>query len=155
MVIELGMMQGQAQLSEALDIRTAPTLEKTADEQARAAKTPEQQGDTLTLSQEARALAATVKSEETESGSEDSESPQEQIVNNLKKQIEKLEEDIDELEKSDLPEKQKQQQIQAKQEQLMQLNDQLLKAQEKLRGAGGQVSGGTRAEVVGNSVADF
>ncbi|WP_285907974.1 FlxA-like family protein [Pseudodesulfovibrio pelocollis] len=158
MGIELGMMQNPAQLAEALDIRTAPALEKTSDEESRAAKTPEQQGDTLTLSQEARALAAAAKGEESglAKGESDESSPQEQLISSLEKQIKQLEKEIDDLEKSDLPEKQKQQQIQAKQAQLMQLNDQLLKAQqEELKLSGQTKGGGTRAQGFGNSVADF
>ncbi|ADU61228.1 MAG: hypothetical protein KUA35_01160 [Pseudodesulfovibrio sp.] len=158
MVIELGLTQQASQFNEALDIKTAPATQKTTEETAQASKAPEQQGDTVVISQEARALAAAVKSEETESDSKDSDSKstQEQLISSLEKQIEKLEEEIDELEESDLPEKQKQQQIQAKQAQLMQLNDQLLKAQQEQLELEGQVSGGgTSAQGFGNSLADF
>lgn len=157
MVIEFTLPGQASQLAEALDVRTAPAAQKTAEEEARAVKIPEQGGDTVAISQEARALSAATKSDETGlRGGDDGKSTTEQLIDRLEQQIEKLEEEIDELEESDLPEKEKQQQIQARQAQLMQLNDQLLKAQQELLDLSGQAEGGgTRANGFGNSLADF
>jgi hypothetical protein len=168
MVIESGISQQASQFSESMNIRSAPAVEKTTEEIGQASKAPSQHGDTVVISQEARALAAAAKPDESDKGkqdgtalkggssSDDSQSTQEQLISRLEKQVEKLEKEIKELEDSDLPEKQKRQQVQAKQDQLMQLNDQLVKAkQEQLKLDGQASGGGTRAEGFGNSVSTF
>ncbi len=162
MAIE-SLLQQTSVFSDSLNIRGA-AAEKTADENGQQAKTPEQ-GDTVTISEEARALAAPEESEESEGlqmklsaeQSEDTEeSEADRIIRMLKQQIEKLEEEIKELEESDMPEKTKRTMIQDKQAQLMELNDQLAEAMEnKLKGMGTSPGGGTRAQGFGNSVASF
>jgi len=130
-----------------------PPAEKTADENAQEAKTPVQ-GDTVTISEEARAVIAMEKQDQ--SGQTDEESDMDQTIETLKDQIERLETEIEELEDKPISEAQKQTQIQDKEVQLMDLRDQLLKAQQTQIKADGQADGGgTRAQGFGNSVASF
>ena len=71
MIIESGLAQ-TTQFSESLDIKLSPAQEKTEDELTLEAKIPEQSsGDTVTISEAARALAAAENSGETGSGTED------------------------------------------------------------------------------------
>ena len=132
----------------------SPAMEKTADENAQEAKTPDQ-GDTVTISEEARSLVAleiTGSSNETS----DEKSDMEQTIQSLKDQIQRLEEEIEELEDKDIPESQKQTQLQDKELQLMQLRDQLLKAEQtQLKIEGQTLGGGTRATGFGDSVSSF
>jgi len=164
MIIESNLAQ-TSQFADSLDVKVAPSLEKTEDEQARDVKVPEQAtGDTVTISEEARALAAAEKSGEAESKTDaktDSESDSmtdaERQIAQLKKQIEKLEDEIKEIEDDpELTEKQKTQKVQAKQVQLMEMREQLSKAQEEqAKAIGASPYGGTRAEGAGNSAASF
>ena len=163
MAIE-SLAQQTSTFVDSMNIRFSPT-EKTADENAQEAKTPVQ-GDTVTISEEARAIAAAEEPEKSEEGQvnlsaeqteeSDEESEVDRIIRMLKEQIEKLKEEIKELEESDLPEKTKLTLIQDKQVQLMELNDQLAEAMEsKFKSMGTTISGGTRAEGAGNSAASF
>jgi len=160
MIIESNLAQ-TSQFADSLDVKVAPSLEKTDDEQSREVKTPEQStGDTVTISEEARALAAAEKSGETELKSDsesDSQTSAERQIAQLKKQIEKLEDEIKEIEDDpELTEKQKIQQVQAKQVQLMEMREQLSKAQEEQAEAiGASPYGGTPAQGFGNSVSSF
>ncbi|BCS88876.1 FlxA-like family protein [Pseudodesulfovibrio sediminis] len=139
---------------DSLGIKPTAT-EKKADDASQEAKTPEQ-GDTITISEEARALAAMEKPDESSSNSSEEGNTMDSTIQMLKKQIEELEEDIKELEDGDLPEKEKLTQLQDKQVQLMQLKDQLLKAQQEQLGIEGMADGGgTRANGAGNSAASF
>ena len=71
MIIESGLAQ-TTQFSESLDIKLSPAEEKTEDELTLEGKIPEQSsGDTVTISEAARALAAAEYSGETGSGTED------------------------------------------------------------------------------------
>ncbi|MGE4194851.1 MAG: hypothetical protein AB7E51_15810 [Pseudodesulfovibrio sp.] len=167
MAIESLMQQGAA-FVDALSLRHAPT-ETTEKEAALEAKTPEQ-SDTVTISEEGRALAAVETSGESEksdesdnsrlklsAGQDTSEEDEiDQIISMLKQQIERLQEEIKELEQSDLPEKIKQTAIQDKQVMLMELNKQLANAMEnKAKNIGQADGGGTRANGPGNSAATF
>ena len=132
---------------------TSSPAEKTADENAQEAKTPAQ-GDTVTISEEARAVIAMEKQDQ--SGQTDEESDMDQTIQTLKDQIERLESEIEELEDKPISEAQKQTQIQDKQAQLMELRNQLLQAQQtKLKADGQTENGGTRAQGFGNDVASF
>jgi predicted RNase H-like nuclease (RuvC/YqgF family) len=161
MVIETGLSH-TSQLSEALNIRSAPAAEKTDEEAGQEAKIPEQ-GDTVALSQEARALSAAAKADESDSGlggaGEDeslTKTLQKEAIRRLKEQIKLLQEEIEAIKESNLPDKQKQKQIQAKQVEIMQLNDQLVEAEkEQTRMIAGVPSGGTPAEGAGSSVSSF
>ncbi|MBG0790353.1 MAG: hypothetical protein H0S80_07650 [Desulfovibrionaceae bacterium] len=131
----------------------SPAVEKTADENAQEAKTPEQ-GDTVTISEEARSIIAMEKAGT--SGETGEESDTEQTLQSLKDQIARLEQEIEELQDKDIPEDQKLTKIQDKELQLMQLRDQLLKAEQaKLKADGQTLGGGTRAQGFGNSVSSF
>lgn len=153
MMIESSLAQQASVFVDSLNVKDAPSVEKTAGEKAEETKVPEQkQGDTVSISMEARALVAAENSEES-----DTESPQEQHIKMLQEQIKKLQEEIKELQDSDeLTEKEKTQQVQAKQVQLMELQQQLTEAQETLLKSQGMASGGgTRASGFGNSVDSF
>jgi hypothetical protein len=167
MAIESLMQQGAA-FVDALSLRHTAT-ETTEKEAALEAKTPEQ-SDTVTISEEGRALAAVETSGESEksdesdnsrlklsAGQDTSEEDEiDQIISMLKQQIERLQEEIKELEQSDLPEKIKQTSIQDKQVMLMELNKQLANAMEnKAKNIGQADGGGTRANGPGNSAATF
>jgi len=153
MAIESGLAQQASTFVESLNVKPAPSVEKTPDEAGQEMKIPDQ-GDTVTISQEARALAAPETTGE--SGQSGEESEQNQIIEQLEKRIEALEKELKEIQDSDLPEKEKTQQVQAKQVQLMELRDQLLKAeQEELKLDGYSAGGGTRAQGFGNSVDSF
>ena len=154
MGFESGLAQQASTFVESLHIKPAPAVEKTVDETGQEMKLPEQ-GDIVTISKEARALAAPENSGDSgkSSGGEDD---QNQTVKMLQERIEKLEEEIKEIEDGDLPQKEKLQKVQGKQAQLMQLRDQLLSAQqEELKLDGMSNGGGTRANGAGNNVADF
>ncbi|WP_319541559.1 hypothetical protein [uncultured Pseudodesulfovibrio sp.] len=152
MAIE-SLAQQTSAFVDSLSIKPAPSAEKTVDETSQEIKTPVQ-GDTVTISDEARALAA--PEESGESNQSDDESPVDQTIKMLKKQIEKLEQEVQAIEDSDLPEKMKRTQVQEKQNQIMELRDQLSEALEaKMKNSGTSVGGGTRANGFGNSVADF
>lgn len=158
MVFESSLAPMAAQFTESLNVKPAPGAEQTSDEMSQDAKTPEQSGDIVTISEEARALAAPENSGNSKESGSDSEgnTPQEQVIVNLERQIEDLEEELKELEESDLPEKEKLQQIQAKEVQLMELREQLLKAEDEILKAGGYADGGgTRANGFGNSAGSF
>jgi DNA-binding transcriptional MerR regulator len=166
MAIE-SLMQQAGTFVDTLTIKPAAT-DKTASETSQEARVPEQ-GDSVTISEEARALAAGEESGETgetgdskvgidslEQEEDQGESEIDQIIRMLKEQIQRIQEEIKELEKSDMPEKLKRTMIQDKQVMLMDLNDQLSDALEKkMKNIGGSVSGGTRAEGFGNSVSSF
>lgn len=135
--------------ADALDIRPA------RDGQEQGAQLPHrQQGDTVSISEEARALAAPEQSGQ--AGKSRSQEKQEQLVQQLKDRIEQLEQEIKEIEKGDLPEKQKLSRLMDKQAQLMELRDQLVKAQaDQAKMAGLSAGGGTRATGFGNSLGTF
>lgn len=154
MAIESGLAQQASTFVDSLNVKPAPAVEKTADETGQETKLPEQ-GDTVTISKEARALAAPEKSGDSGKSSE-GEDDQSQTIKTLEKSIEKLEGEIEEIQDGDLPQKEKLQQVQDKQAQLMQLRDQLLKAQQEEVELDGMASGGgTSANGAGNSVANF
>jgi hypothetical protein len=166
MAIE-SLMQQAGTFVDTLTIKPAAT-DKTTSETAQEARVPEQ-GDTVTISEEARALAAGEESGETgetgdskvgidslEQEEDQKESEIDRIIRMLKEQIQRIQEEIEELEKSDMPEKLKRTMIQDKQVMLMDLNDQLSDALEKkMKNIGGSVGGGTPAEGFGNSVSSF
>ncbi|GAB7024555.1 FlxA-like family protein [Salidesulfovibrio brasiliensis] len=102
-------------------------------------------GDTLSISPEAKALAAEKAGESGSGGS----TPEEQLIERLKDRIEQLKREIDEIKQSNLPEEQKQKEIQAKESEIAQLNAQI----SELQGGGkGPVAGGTPAKGFGNSL---
>ena len=151
MAIE-SLAQQTSTFVDSLTVKPAVT-EKTEDDTAQEAKIPEQ-GDTVTISEEARALIAMEQPGESEESGQ--EKDMDQTIQSLKDRITKLEEDIDELEKSDMSESQKTTQVQDKQAQLMELRDQLLQAQQtKLKADGQTEGGGTRATGFGNSAETF
>jgi len=139
MAIE-SLAQQTSAFVDSLNIKPSST-EDAADKNAQEAKTPEQ-GDTMTISEEARALAAAEKPGASEQGGgeakgesgqgggeakgESETDPQTQV---LKNRIKQLEEEIKELEKSDLPDRQKLTQVQKKQAELMEYRQQLLEAE--------------------------
>ncbi|WP_319470324.1 FlxA-like family protein [uncultured Pseudodesulfovibrio sp.] len=158
MVIESSLAQQTSQFAEGLRIKN-PATEKTPEEQTHTMKAPDQQhGDTISISQEARALAAPEK-QGTSLTIDKNEEEQEDnpVIKMLKKQIEKLEKEIEELQEDPtLSEKEKNQKIMEKQAQLVDLRDQLAKAQEEdLKAQGMASGGGTRANGFGNSVGTF
>jgi len=143
-----------SQLADGLNARPAPSVERTGEEMAKEAKVPEQGDIVVSISEEARALAAAENPGETSASKE--EEQHDLLTEQLKRRIEKLEEEIKLIEEGDLPEKEKMQQLQDKQTQLMELKDQLLKAElEKLKAEGFAEGGGTRAKGFGNSVDSF
>lgn len=154
MVFESGIVQQASTFSESLQIKPAPSVEKTVDETGQESKIPTH-GDLVTISKEARALAAPENSGDSgKSGEGDDD--QNAAIKMLKERIEKIEEEIKALEESNLPEKEKLQKVQSKQAHLMELRDQLLKAeQEELKASGAASGGGTRANGAGNSVSSF
>lgn len=153
MSYDLTLGTDTAQLADALEIRS-PQTEKTDQEQNQETKTALPQGDVVTISEEARALAA--PEESGDAGKSRSEEKQDQLIQQLKDRIEKLEEEIEEIEQSDLSEKDKLSQIQNKQAQLMQLEEQLAEAQAtQAKMAGLSTGGGTRATGFGNSLETF
>jgi hypothetical protein len=153
MGIESGLAQQASMFSESLNIKPAPAVERTPDEAGQDIKVPEQ-GDKVSISEEARALVAAEKpGDSAQTEGEDAGNP---VITALNDRIEKIEAEIKELEKSNLPQKEKQQQVQGKQAELMELRDQLVKAQEEqLKIDGMAARGGTRANGFGKSVAEF
>lgn len=140
-----------SQIADGLSARPAPAVERTGEDLSKQAKVPEQGDIVVSISEEARALAAAENPGET-SGSKQEER-QDQLTEQLKRRIEKLEQEIKQIEEGDLPEDKKMQQLQDKQTQLMELKDQLLKAElEKLKAEGFSEGGGTRAQGFGNSL---
>lgn len=104
------------------------------------------QGDKVSISGEAKALAAQKGGESEGSGGG---TPEEQLIERLKDRIEQLKREIEEIKKSNLPEEQKQKEIQNKESEIAQLNAQI----SELQGNGdGPVAGGTRAKGFGNSL---
>ncbi|MGE4422504.1 MAG: hypothetical protein AB7D39_09420 [Pseudodesulfovibrio sp.] len=166
MAIE-SLLQQTGTFVDTLTVKPAAT-DKTMAEAALEARIPEQ-GDTVAISEEGRALAAAEASgdsEETEDSgvklsadqSEESqeESETDRVIRMLKEQIKQIEEEVKALEESDMPEKLKRTMIQDKQVMLMELNEQLTKAmEEKMKNIGGAVGGGTRAEGFGSSAGSF
>ncbi|XXJ21474.1 hypothetical protein ACR42D_18420 [Desulfovibrio caledoniensis] len=151
MAIE-SLMQQAGAFVDALTVKPAATT-KTGDEAALEARVPEQ-GDTVTISEEARALMAMEKPGD--SHELDQEKDMDQTIDSLKKRIQKLEEEIKAIEDGDLPEDRKQVQLQEKEAMLMDLRDHLLKAEQtKLKVTGMADGGGTRANGFGNSVENF
>jgi DNA repair exonuclease SbcCD ATPase subunit len=151
MAIE-SLMQQAGTFVDALTVKPAATT-KTGDDAAQEARAPEQ-GDTVTISEEARALAAMEKSGD--SHELDQEKDMDQTIDSLKKRIQKLEEETKAIEDGDLPEDRKQLQLQEKEAMLMDLRDQLLKAEQtKLKVTGMADGGGTRAKGFGNSAENF
>jgi hypothetical protein len=151
MAIE-SLMQQAGAFVDALTVKAAAT-DKTGNETAQAARVPEQ-GDTVTISMEGRALAAMEKSGD--SGELDQEKDMDQTIDTLQKRIQKLEEEIKAIEDGDLPEDRKQVQLQQKEAMLMDLRDQLLKAEQtKLKVSGMADGGGTRANGFGNTAETF
>lgn len=103
------------------------------------------QGDTVTISDEAKQLSMNAGA-----SSDDETSIAEMRVQQLKDRIKELQEQIKEVQESDLPEKEKLQQIQDLTQQLMQMNQELTKLQN-----GGQTQGylgGTPAEGFASSL---
>ena len=146
------LMQQTGTFVDALAVKTAATS-KTEAEAAMDARVPDQ-GDTVTISEEGRALIALEMPGETEES--DQEKDMDQTIQTLKDRIQKLEEEIEALEDGDLPENRKMTQMQEKQTMLMDLRDQLLKAQQtKLKADGMADGGGTRANGFGNSAETF
>ena len=136
---------------DSLNVR--PVTDKTEAETAQEARVPEQ-GDTVTISEEARALIALEMPDD--SKELDQEKDMDQTIQSLKDRIEKLEKDIDELEETPMPEARKLPQIQDKEAQLMEMRDQLIKAQQvKLKMDGQAEGGGTRANGFGNTAETF
>lgn len=158
MVIDSSLSQKATQFSNNMDIRKG-NADKTPEQQTHEMKAPKHNGDTISISQEARALSAPEKSEIALKGKKKSKKSKDEeslVIKSLKEQIKKLEQEIKELEKSNLPQKEKTKQILEKQSQLMQFRDQLAKAQEKeLKAKGHSASGGTAAQGFGNSVSNF
>ncbi|WP_338668634.1 hypothetical protein [Pseudodesulfovibrio methanolicus] len=151
MAIE-SLMQQAGSFVDALTVKAAAT-DKTGNETAQAARVPEQ-GDTVTISEEGRALIALEKSGD--SDELDQEKDMDQTIDTLKNRIQKLEEEIKAIEDGDLPEDRKQTQLQAKETMLMDLRDQLLKAEQtKLKVSGMADGGGTRANGFGNTAETF
>ena len=153
MIIDSGLAQQASTFANSLNVKDAPSVEKTVDEVAQETKVPAQrEGDTVSISMEARALAAAE-----ESGESDSETPTERQIRVLKEQIETLQEEIREIQEDRrLSEKQKIQLVQAKQVQLMELQKQLSELQEaEMKKIGATPGGGTRAEGIGGSVSTF
>ena len=105
MGFESGFAQLTSTFSESLHIKPAPAVEKTIDEMAQETKLPDQ-GDLVTISQEARALAAPEKSGDSGKSGE-GEEDQNQAIEMLQERIEKLEEEIKDIEDGDLPQKEK------------------------------------------------
>ncbi|WFS62443.1 hypothetical protein LF599_17555 [Pseudodesulfovibrio thermohalotolerans] len=146
------LMQQTGAFVDALAVKAAATS-KTEAETALEARIPDQ-GDTVTISEEGRALIALEKPGESEES--DQEKDMDQTIQTLKDRIQKLEEEIEALEEGDLPENRKMTQIQEKQTMLMDLRDQLLKAQQtKLKVDGMAEGGGTRANGFGNTAESF
>jgi len=151
MAIE-SLMQQAGTFVGSMTVKSA-TATKTETETAREATVPEQ-GDTVTISEEGRALIAMEQSGD--SKELDQETDMDQTIETLKDRIEKLEEELKALEDGDLPEDRKQTQVQQKEAMLMDLRDQLLKAQQtKLKASGMTDGGGTRAPGFGNSAEMF
>ncbi|WP_419786217.1 hypothetical protein [Pseudodesulfovibrio sp.] len=169
MVIELGLAHKNSVFAESMNIRQAPSVEKTAGEVSQESKTPEQsQGDSVRISDEARALTAVDKTEESEnkaggsikSGVSSKTASQEEakrMIERLKEMIEQLEEEIKEIEDNpQLSEKMKQQQVAMKQSEMLELREQLSKALEKqTKAIGASPTGGTPAKGALGSVKDF
>ncbi|EGB15285.1 hypothetical protein DND132_2080 [Pseudodesulfovibrio mercurii] len=152
MAIE-SLMQQTGVFVDTLTVKPAATV-KTETEVAQDAVTPEQ-GDTVTISEEGRALIAMESLGKSDDES-DQETDMDQTIDSLKDRIQKLEEEIKALEDGDLPEDRKQTQIQEKENMLMDLRDQLLKAQQtKLKADGMAEGGGTRANGFGNTAGTF
>ncbi len=157
MVIESSLTQKTSQFADNLNIK-GPAAEKTVEEQNHDMKAPEQHGDTVSFSLEARALAAPEKKGTSlQIEQKDEKEEENAAIKQLKDRIETLEKEIKELqEDNSLTEKQKTQKIQEKQAQLMELRDQLAKVQnEELKAQGQAVGGGTRANGFGNSASSF
>jgi len=153
MAIESGLAQQASMFTESLNVKPPPAVEKTADETGQEMKLPEQ-GDVVTISQEARALVAAEKPDDSSQAKE--EKNEDQTIKLLKDRIETLEEEVKEVEDSNLPEKEKLEKIQPKQVQLMELREQLVKAEEaKLTDEGQASGGGTRANGFGKDAVDF
>ncbi|WP_338668633.1 hypothetical protein [Pseudodesulfovibrio methanolicus] len=166
MAIE-SLLQQAGAFVDTLTVKPAST-DKTGNETAQEARVPEQ-GDTVIISEEGRALAAAEDSGDSketggsnvgiaadQSDESQEESETDRIIRMLKEQIQRIEEEIKALEESDMPEKLKRTMIQDKQIMLMELNEQLTKAMEdKMKNIGGAVGGGTRAEGFGGSAASF
>lgn len=121
---------------DSLQVRSSAE-ENTADENAQEAKTPEQ-GDTVSISEEARSLVATEKQEES-SETDDEESSLDQTIRMLKEQIQRIKQEIEDLENSKMPDSIKDKLIQAKRNELAQYQDALLKLmEEKIKAMGAQ-----------------
>ncbi|NDV27381.1 hypothetical protein [Desulfovibrio sp. JC010] len=144
-----------AQQSYATSTAQTAAAEKTEITSTRLTMGNKDDGDTVTISQQGKELAtslksgtgATDKSSETDS---ESSSSIEQQIEKVKEQIEKIKEEIEKLQKD--PEKNKDQ-IAAKQNELLQYQGQLTELQSQLNKANGTSgSGGTRAEGMKNSL---
>jgi hypothetical protein len=151
MAIE-SLMQQAGTFVGTLTVKPAAT-DRTGNETAQEVRVPEQ-GDTVTISEEGRALAAMEKPGESKES--DQEKDMDQTIQLLKDRIQKLEEEIKALEDGDLPEDHKQTQLQQKETMLMDLRDQLLKAEQtKLKVTGMADGGGTRANGFGKTAETF
>ncbi|WP_207262894.1 FlxA-like family protein [Desulfovibrio sp. Huiquan2017] len=152
MAIE-SLMQQAGAFVDALTVKPAAT-DKTEAETAMEARLPDQ-GDTVTISEEGRALIAMEKPGE--SGESDQDSDLDQTIDSLRQRIRKLEKEIKALEKDEeVPDERKQMELQDKQKQLMELRNQLLQAQQsKLKVSGTADGGGTRANGFGNTAETF
>ena len=153
MAIE-SLIQQTGTFVDTLSVKPAAT-EKTETEIAQEAVTPDQ-GDTVTISEEGRALIAMESLGKSDDKQSDEEKDMDQTIQTLKHRIEKLEEEIKALEEGDLPEDRKLTQIQDKQASLLELRKQLLEAQQsKLKVDGMADGGGTRANGFGNTAETF
>ena len=145
-----------------IDSATTNSLAKAAEIKKIEAEpniTPEQKGDTVTISEEGRALSeqkgkSDVNSEQNADGSDKkSESAEEksseaagetasgsnaidELIEKIKKRISKVKQDISQLNGSQMPEETKENLLKAKYEELTQLSGQLLKLMEAKQAAG-------------------
>ena len=122
------------------------------EEKAVSLRLSSSQGDTVSISEEAKALSLLDSVEESqETGNDAAVSRSEKMIREIKEKIDKLQEEIAEIERSNLPSKKKESLVQEKQAELMELSNQL----RKLLSGGQEYYGGTRAEGFGNSASSF
>jgi len=113
------------------------------------------QGDTVSISEEAKALHVlnlVEKANEAETESDTFTENDSTMIKELKEKIEKLQQEISEIEEGNLPEKTKEKLVQERQTELMELARQLSRL---LSDGGSGYYGGTRAEGFGGSAASF
>lgn len=147
MPIMTGLSKESSAFANGLKIENSNTSEKAAENNA-TIKSPDQRGDKVTISKEARTLAAPEKQGTTlEIKKKKEQQPEESpAIKALKDRIKKLEKEIKELKEGDLPPDEKNKKVLEKQSELAQIRDQLAKAQkEALKNQGLSANGGTRA----------